>query len=121
MADPRPPYVDPTELATALGVSPDNPRLARVVAATSTVIDGYYGAVTVAAKLPDAVDPDPYPPWPAVVVEAAFAIAVDIWRRPSTPGGYFQVADFVGRLALDPTDPIAVLLNSLGRLEWPVA
>ena len=120
MAD-RPPYVDVDELAKLLGVSPDDPRLARVAAATSTVIDGYYGAATVAAKLPDVVDPDPWPPWPAVVVEAAMGIAIDIWRRPSTPGGYFQVADYVGRLSADPTSSVATLLDSLGRLEWPVA
>ena len=120
MADRRP-YVDVDELAKLLGVSPDDPRLARVAAATSTVIDGYYGRATVAAKLPDVVDPDPWPEWPAVVVEAAMAIAVDIWRRPSTPGGYFQVADYVGRLSADPTSSVATLLDSLGRLEWPVA
>ena len=117
----RPPYVDVAELAAKLGVAPDDPRLTRVAAATSTIIDGYYGKVTVAAKLPDVVDPDPWPPWPAVVVEAAMAIAMDLWRRPSTPGGYFQIVDYVGRLSVDPTSGVATLLDSLGRLEWPVA
>ena len=121
MADPRPPYVDVAELAKLLGVAPDDPRLARVAAATSTVIDSYYGRATVAAKLPDVVDPDPWPPWPSVVVEAAMTIATDLWRRPSTPGGYFQVVDYVGRLSNDPTSQVATLLDSLGRLEWPVA
>ena len=49
------------------------------------------------------------------------AIAVDVWRRPSTPGGYFQVADYVGRLSADPTSSVTVLLDSIGREAWPVA
>jgi len=110
----RPPYCDAAELAIALGVPADSPRLARVVDATTVVIDSYYGAATVAARLPA-------PPWPAPVIEAAFTIAQDLWRRPSAPGGYFQVSDFVGRLALDPAAPVAVLLDSIGRLSWPVA
>jgi len=110
----RAPYVDTAELAAALGVPPDNPRLVRVVDATNVVIDSYYGAATVALRLPA-------PPWPAPVVEAAFTIAQDLWRRPSSPGGYFQVSDFVGRLALDPAGPVAVLLDSIGRIEWPIA
>ena len=111
---PRAHYADPAELAKLLGVAADDPRLERVCSATDTVIDSYYGADTVTAKLPAE-------PWPAVVVEAATAIAVDVWRRPSTPGGYFQVADYVGRLSRDPTDPVAVLLDALGRERWPVA
>lgn len=118
----RPPYVDVAELAKALGVAPDDPRLVRVTATTSRVIDAYYGSLTVATRLPYDTEnpPDPHE-WPAEVVEAAFAIAIDVWRRPSTPGGYFQVADYVGRLSADPTGHAATLLDSLGRLEWPVA
>lgn len=112
--DPRPPYVDPTELATLLGVVPDDPRVARVCAAATRVVDTYYGAATVTEKLAA-------PPWPDAVAEAALTIAADLWRRPATPGGYFQITDFVGRLALDPAAPVAVLLDSVGRLEWPVS
>jgi hypothetical protein len=120
MAD-RPPYVDPLELAKLLGVSPDDPRLVRVADATSRIVDAYYGAATVMARLPTPEDPDNAPPWPPAVVEAALEIAVDVWRRPATPGGYFQVADYVGRLSADPTSSVATLLDSVGRLAWPVA
>ena len=111
---PRAHYADPAELAKLLGVDVADPRLERVCSATDTVVDSYYGTATVSAKLVD-------PPWPAVVVEAATTIAVDMWRRPSTPGGYFQVADYVGRLSKDPTEPVAILLDALGRESWPVA
>jgi hypothetical protein len=113
--DPRPHYADPTELAALLGVPPDSPRLERVCSATDAVVDAYYGSATVASRLP------PDQPWPAVVVEAATVIAEDVWRRISLPGGYFQVADYVGRLSRDPADPVAVLLDALGRESWPVA
>lgn len=112
--DPRPPYVEPAELAAALGVAADDARVARVAAAATAVIDAYYGAATVANKLTA-------PPWPDAVIEAALTIAQDLWRRPTTPGGYFQVADYVGRLQLDPAAPVAVLLDSIGREVWPVA
>lgn len=112
--DPLAPYVDPTEVADLLGVDPTDERLTRVCLAASTVIDRYYGAATVEAKLVA-------PPWPDAVTEAALTIAADLWRRPTSPGGYFQVVDYVGRLALDPAGPVAVLLDSIGRLEWPVA
>ena len=114
MADDRPPYVDPTELATLVGVDLSNERVARVCAATTEIIDSYYGALTVTEKLPA-------PPWPDAVAEAALTIASDLWRRPSTPGGYFQVADYVGRLSKDPAEPVAILLDALGRESWPVA
>jgi hypothetical protein len=112
--EPREPYVTVDEVATALGVAPTDPRVARVVDATTAVIDSYYGVATVALRLPA-------PPWPAPVIEAALTIAQDLWRRSSTPGGYFQVADFVGRLSVDPTNSVAVLLDSVGRVSWPVA
>lgn len=121
MADDRPLYVDVAELAKLLGVAPDDPRLERVATAAGSVVDAYYGAATVTARLPDVAAGDPWPPWPAPVVEAATTIAVDLWRRPTTAGGYFQVADFVGRLANDPASSVSILLDSLGRLEWPVA
>jgi hypothetical protein len=112
--EPRTPYVDPAELAAALGVDPDDARLLRVVGATNAIIDAYYGADTVAAKLVAA-------PWPDAVTEAALTIGSDVWRRTTTPGGYFQVADFVGRLSADPTSSVAVLLDSIGREWWPIA
>ena len=112
--DPAAPYVEPTELASFLGADPADPRLTRVCLAASQIIDAYYGGATVAAKLVA-------PPWPDPVIEAALAIAADLWRRPTAPGGYFQVVDFVGRLAADPASPVTVLLDSIGRLEWPVA
>lgn len=113
-------YLDASELAGVVGVPASDPRLARVVAATSQVIDHYYGTVTVAAKLrlPDGSD---LPTVPASVNEAALTIAVDVWRRTTTPGGYFAVADYVGRLAQDPTSAVGTLLNALGREAWPIA
>jgi hypothetical protein len=104
--DPREHYVTPAEVAALVGVDPGDARLERVCAATDQVIDGYYGAATVASRLPA-------PPWPEAVIEAALTIA--------TPGGYFQITDFVGRLALDPAGPVAIQLDSIGRESWPVA
>jgi len=112
--DPREHYVTPAEVAALVGVDPGDARLERVCAATDQVIDGYYGAATVASRLPA-------PPWPEAVIEAALTIAADLWRRPATPGGYFQITDFVGRLALDPAAPVAIQLDSIGRESWPVA
>lgn len=115
-------YLDPVELAELVGASPADPRLARVVDATSQIVDAYYGSATVAARLrlPDGSD---LPVIPQCVEEAALTIATDLWRRPTTPGGYFQVSDYVGRLAQDPTAPVVVLLNALpnGRAAWPIA
>jgi hypothetical protein len=115
-ADPREPYVAVAEVAAALGVDPADTdgRVARAVDTAGQIIDSYYGAATVAARLPA-------PPWPAPVIEAALVIAQDVWRRRSTPGGYFQVVDFVGRLSLDPANSVAMLLDSIGREVWPVA
>jgi hypothetical protein len=114
--DPREPYVTVTEVATALGVDPADTdgRVARAVDTAGFIIDSYYGAATVEARLPA-------PPWPAPVTEAALYIAQDVWKRRSMPGGYVQVADFVGRLSVDPTSSVAILLDSIGRLTWPVA
>jgi hypothetical protein len=113
-------YVEPDELGPAVGRPPDDTRVVRVCQAASTVVDAYYGSTTVAAKLrnPDGSDLDTVP---AVVAEAALTIATDLYRRPTTPGGYFSVADYVGRLAQDPAAPVVVLLDALGREAWPVA
>ena len=113
-------YVTPDELAAAVGTDAGVARVTRVCQATATVVDAYYGSATVAARLrnPDGSD---LAEVPAVVAEAALTIATDLWRRPTTPGGYFSVADYVGRLAQDPTAPVVVLLDALGREAWPVA
>lgn len=113
-------YVAPAELAAVVGVPTDDPRLVRVVATTSQVVDHYYGTATVAAKLRNE-DGSDLAAVPECVAEAALTIAVDVWRRPTTPGGYFAVADYVGRLAQDPTSSVVVLLNALGRESWPIA
>lgn len=114
MSDARAPYVTTDELAALVGADPANPDLATVCADTSAVVDHYYGPVTVAAKLAA-------PPWPDCVRRAALGIAGDLWRRPSTPGGYFAVRDYVGRLARDPTSPVQAELDALGRETWPIA
>jgi hypothetical protein len=57
---------------------------------------------------------------PECVAEPALTIALDLWRRPSTPGGYFQVSDYVGRLAQDPAAPVLAQL-AMFRESWPVA
>lgn len=110
---PREPYVTTDELAELVGADPTDPKLDVVCADTTTVIDDYYGTLTVTDKLAA-------PPWPATVRRAALTIAGDLWRRPATPGGYFQVRDYVGRLAQDPTSPVIVELNALGRSAWPI-
>jgi hypothetical protein len=117
MTDPGPardPYVTTDELAELVGADPADPNLEVVVADTTAVIDAYYGSMTVAARLVA-------PPWPANVRRAALSIGGDLWRRPATPGGYFQVRDYVGRLAQDATSPVIVELNALGREAWPIA
>jgi hypothetical protein len=111
---PRDPYVTTDELAELVGADPADPNLGVVCAEVSQVIDHYYGTATVTAKLIA-------PPWPANVRRAALTIGGDLWRRPATPGGYFQVRDYVGRLAQDPTSPVMVELNALGREAWPIA
>jgi hypothetical protein len=111
--DPRPPYVTTDELAELVGADPTDPTLELVVADVTAVVDAYYGSMTVTARLAA-------PPWPANVRRAALTIAGDLWRRPATPGGYFQVRDYVGRLAQDPTSPVIVELNALGREAWPI-
>lgn len=113
-------YVTPDELAALVGAPPTDPRVARVCAASSQVVDAYYGTKTVAAKLrnPDGSD---LAVVPDTVAEAALTIGVDLWRRPTTPGGYVEVADYVGRLSQDPTSPVLVSLNALGREAWPIA
>lgn len=113
-------YVTPAELGPVVGVQPDDPRLTRVCESVSTIVDAYYGSATVAAKLrnPDGSD---LPSVPSVVAEAALTIGTDLWRRPTTPGGYFSVADYVGRLAQDPTAPVVILLNSIGLEAWPIS
>ncbi len=113
-------YVTVDDVVRITGAAPDDPRVPRVIAATSSIVDHFYGAVTVAARLrnPDGTD---LAVVPDVVAEAALTIAADLWRRPTTPGGYFQVSDYVGRLAQDPTSSVVALLNALGRLEWGVA
>jgi hypothetical protein len=117
---PAPSYITPTDLAALVGQGADPARLDRVCTTASRVIDHYYGTATVDAVLRPPTVPDGGP-YPAAVVEAALTVAADLWRRPTTPGGYFQVADYVGRLAQDPTSPVIALLDSVGRLEWPVA
>lgn len=113
-------YVTPAELAGYVGADPADPRVSRACVTASNIVDHYYGTVTVAARLrqPDGSD---LATVPDAVAEAALTIGLDVWRRPTTPGGYFQVADYVGRLAQDPTAPVVVLLDSLGREAWPIA
>lgn len=115
-------YVTDDELAELLGLDPLDERLPVVTTTADTVVEHYYGTVTVNTLLRD-VDGLPFPVElvPATVRLAALTIAADLWRRPETPGGYFQVADYVGRLAQDPTAPVIAALNALGRLEWPIA
>lgn len=63
---------------------------------------------------------EPTDPPPAGAHEAALTIANDLWRRPTTPGGYFQVVDYVGRLAQDPASPVLALLAPY-RESWAIA
>lgn len=117
---PGPQYVTTAELAGLVGAGADPARLDTVCEVASRVVDHYYGTATVTAKLRPPAVPDGGP-YPDVVREACLTIAADVWRRPTTPGGYFQVADYVGRLSQDPTSPVVALLNALGREAWPVA
>lgn len=113
-------YVSVEELVAVLHLKPaDEPRAVRVcelVNGTATVtglVDHIIGAKGVAAHCVAA-------PYPAAAHEAALAIAVDLWRRPTTPGGYFQVADYVGRLSADPASPVLGLLATL-RESWSIS
>ncbi|HEY6416336.1 MAG TPA: hypothetical protein VIX41_08865 [Acidimicrobiales bacterium] len=117
---PEPTYVTPEDLTALVGSGADPARVERVCDTASRIVDHYYGAATVTAKLRQA-DGSPLDVVPSCVIEACLTIAVDVWRRPTTPGGYFQVADYVGRLSQDPTSPVVALLNALGREEWPIA
>jgi hypothetical protein len=113
-------YVTTDQLKALVGAGADPARLDTVCVAASAVVDHYYGTVTVAAKLrqPDGTALAVVAP---AVAEAALTIAADLWRRPTTPGGYFSVADYVGRLAQDPASSVVALLNALGREAWPVS
>lgn len=115
-----PGYVDRAELARLVGSTADDERLGPVCDDTDMVVDHYYGSRTVAAKLRDT-DGNVIDPVPACVARAALTIAVDLWRRPTLPGGYVQLTDYVGRLAQDPTSSVTAELNALGRLGWGVA
>ena len=117
---PDPSYCVPADLAPIVGGGADPARITRVIDAASRIVDHYYGSATVTARLRPPAVPE-VGPYPSAVTEATVTIAADLWRRPTTPGGYFQVADYVGRLAQDPTSPVVALLDSLPRDAWPVA
>lgn len=113
-------YVTPAmvraELKLGAGQAIDD-RLERVCSLASWIVFAFVGQAGADVWLQPPVDPATYP---AAAVESALAIAIDLWRRPTAPAGYVQVADYVGRLAQDPTSPVASQL-SLMRLSWPIS
>lgn len=111
-------YVTGGELVAVLKLAAgDLARADTVAAAANLIVFQAVGQAGANAYLAPPVEPATYP---AAAREAALAIAVDLWRRPKSPGGVFQVADYVGRLALDPVAPVMVLISTM-RLSWPIA
>lgn len=111
-------YVTVDELKAILKlVDGDDARAATVCAAANEIVFQAVGQAGANAYLAVPVEPATYP---AAAREAALAIATDLWRRPKSPGGVFQVADYVGRLALDPATPVMALISTM-RLSWSIA
>jgi len=122
-----PPICDPASVAAVLGYTDVPDTCVDAAATADAVVRHWYGSTwpTVEAML-TAVDTDPVTAGDADVARAAAvrsaatAVGVDVHRRPTTPGGYFQVADYVGRLSLDPAHPVSVQLGTAGR-SWGMA
>lgn len=108
------PTSDPRDVARANGIA----ELASIIVES---VVGHAGVVrhllptTVDATSGEATDRPP-----SGAHEAALTISADLWRRPSTPGGYFQVADYVGRMAVDPASPVLALLTPY-KESWSIA
>lgn len=102
------PNADPRDVIRADGVA----ELASIIVET---VVGDKGVIR--HLLPTGV---PNERVPAGAHEAALTIANDLWRRPTTPGGYFQVVDYVGRLAQDPASPVLLMLSPY-RESWSIA
>ena len=123
-------YVTADEVLTAGGRDPTSAtaaelhRAGEVAELASIVVEHIVGEAGVIAHLmPGELDPvteQPVKPPPSGAHIAAVTIAGDLWRRPSTPGGYFQVADYVGRLSADPGSPVLALLTPY-RESWSIA
>ena len=106
---------DPATVAATLGLDAADPAVLAAVAAADAVVRHWYGTAW------DDVAADTDPDRAQARTTAANTVAVDVYRRPTTPGGYFAVADYVGRLSRDPTSPVAALLAAGGPRAWGVA
>lgn len=113
-------YATADELLAELGKVNDGPaganyaRATIVTDAASWIVESVVGAVGVVAHLIGPTDP------PAGAHLAALALGVDLWARPSAPGGYFQLADYAARLAADPAASVLALLTPY-RETWAIA
>jgi len=114
-------YVTAAEVLEVVGRPADSAadltRAEGVAELASIIVEHYVGSAGVTRHLlPLGQDEPP----PSGAHEAALGIAADLWRRPSTPGCYFQVVDYVGRLAADPASSVAALLAPY-RESWSIA
>lgn len=92
-------YVDPTELATQIGRARDvdNPRMQRVCDAASAAIDDWNGRTVPLTA-----------PYPAMIVEVALSLAVDIWKQPDATFGI---------MGLSETGPVRVARDLVARYD----
>jgi hypothetical protein len=90
-------YVTPAQVAAELALAP---------AAATTAADRLQRCCDAAAGLVDAtlerdpLDPLPTPP-PAPVVQAALELAVDLFRSPGAPFGYYSTDLAVASIGAD--------------------
>lgn len=127
MVKPARLYVTALEVLDAAGRPNPTPaestRADSVAELVSIIVEHAVGeAGVIAHLLPADVDDTgtPTDPPPSGAHEAALAMAPDVWRRVSAPGGYFSVADYVGRLNQDPAQS-ALLLLAPYRESWSIA
>lgn len=113
-------YVTPAEVLAMVGRDGTDPadvaRSSSVAELASIVVEHVVGSAGVTRHLLSMGQDEPVP---SGAHEAALTIANDIWRRPSTPGGYFQVVDYVGRLSADPATQVFTLLAPY-RESWAI-
>lgn len=120
-------YVTAADVATAQGVTGPGPiaRSAQAAASANVIVDNVLGSLAAAQVAGADEIPDPFK-------LAALTIAMDLYRRPDTPGGYFVVADYTARLSADPASPVLALIRSVDELvvdgepfrlvkAWPIA
>lgn len=92
-------YCTEIELAKQLAYrQPDDPRLTRVIEASSRAIDDWLGKT------------EPYPDGsvPAMITEVSLSLSVDIWKQPDATFGV---------MGLSETGPVRVARDLLQRYD----